>query len=293
MDPDTSPHYMRDKRRLTAERVAGFALEVAFKWAHALGLFGLQLKHVAMVKVDDVAPKRPEATKRSATFAVKDVHQQAVCDATADILPRFNEAGFVVVGVVVPQKDYPAAHDLVLEHRIIGAKCHGQYTCELKLRTLPANRTKMRSDSAGLFQVACRSDAKWLGQLVVVAEIDSRGRFVQSRAELLMEDRPRSEPLNLWGWGGRPCAGPPTVDARGQQSVKPPVLVSMRASPPPMMPVRPPLPPKPSWATVWSGLTKYNAGWSAPERVVLLKAFFAAMGPRYAGKVKNVDRVIV
>lgn len=43
MDPDERRFYMPDGRRLTAVRVAGFALELALQWIDSVGLFGLRL----------------------------------------------------------------------------------------------------------------------------------------------------------------------------------------------------------------------------------------------------------
>lgn len=277
MNPEQHVFFMPDGRRLTAVRVAGLGLEKAFEWVHSIGLFALQLVHVASVQVDMVAAKCPVARRSSEMFGVKDVHQQAILDAVGDILPRLHAAGYAIVGVIVPQNGYKSAHDLVLEYRQVDGKCNGQYSCELKLRTYPAKRELMRSDCAGLFQTACRESTKWLGQFVVVAEISSDGRFLRSRAELLIRDRRRSEAKNVWGWGGRPCVPPQRIS----EPVAP-VLAPMRAAP---------SGPKRPWQTVWAELTKYDASW-ADERVVLLKDFFQKLGGRFKGKVKNCDRVV-
>ena len=127
---------MPDGRRLTAVRVAGFGLEKAFGWVRSIGLFALQLVHVASVQVHRVAAKRSNARTSSEVFGVKGVHQQAILDAVGDILPRLHAAGYALVGVTVPQTGHNSAHDLVLEYRQVGVKCNGQYSCELKLRTL-------------------------------------------------------------------------------------------------------------------------------------------------------------
>ena len=274
MDPDENKYFMPDKRRLTAVRVAGLALEKAFGWVHKIGLFALQLAHVASVQVNEVAAQHVDARKSSESFAVKAVHQQAVLDAVGDILPRLHTAGYALAGVTVPQKGHKSAHDLVLEHRRVGVKCEGQYSCELKMRTAPAKRDLMRADCSGLFQTACRESTKWLGQLVVVAEISPEGCFLRSRAELLLRNRPRSEAMNLWGWpGGRAamCAAPAPVPLRVQLALPP-------AS-------------KRPWQTVWADLKKWDASWS-DERVVLLKEFFLNLGDSFKGKGKNCDRIV-
>ena len=68
MDPAVHPHWMPDKRRLTAARVAGFALELAFtRLLTHHGLFELTTDMWATVDIK-CSPKRPEATMRWVCF---------------------------------------------------------------------------------------------------------------------------------------------------------------------------------------------------------------------------------
>ena len=200
MDPLTNKHYMRDGRLLTPERVAGFALEVAFACVVTHGLYDLSLAMWASVEVEDVAPKRPENTRRTQCFQVTAKHQQLVFDAVDDIVPRLQELGYAIVNAIVKQAGHHACHDLILELRKVGQRCRGQYSCELRLRTFPSNRLLMRSDCAGLFQVATRKSDRWLGQLIVVAEMTSEGKFLKSKAELILRGQPRADAFNLWGY---------------------------------------------------------------------------------------------
>ena len=211
MDPESGRFFTYDKKRLTRERVAGFALELAFQWLLSLGQFGLTLAHFARVSL--AVSQDTSETTRKVTFGVQEVHQQAIKDAVDDVLPRLQSAGYRLVNAVVPQKGYSAAHDLVLERCAIGEPCLGQYSGELKLRTYPANRVFMRSDCAGLFRAACAESTKWLGQVIVCVEISPHGKFVRSRAELLVRGRPRHEASNLWGWVGAPSLAPPPSNA--------------------------------------------------------------------------------
>ena len=301
MDPDEHVFYMRDGRRLTSMRVAGLALELAFSWVRSgLGVFGVGLPHVANVLVEDVAPNRPDARKCSRTFSVKDVHQQAILAALADILMRLHHAGYALVAALVPQRGHNAKHDLVLEHRVVGQVCRGQHTCEIKMRTYPSNRELMRSDCAGLFQAAChegcRDSDRWLGQLVVVAELASDGTFMQTRAELLVRGRSRNVPMNVWGYEGRPCVAPPRVAPKA--APRPPAAAAKAAARRPVA-MRAPALPKIPWATVWAQLTKYNAAWTT-ERVALLKGFismtfkvFKNLGFRKHSKsIQNIQKTL-
>ena len=151
-------------------RVAGFALELAFRVGHFLGLWELGPPRVALVKVKKVSMGRPENHPRAVECSVAEVHQRAVIKATEDIMPRLTKSGYAIVDVCVSQKGHDAAHDLVLEYRTPGTPCRGQYAGELKLRTSPAHRTAMRKDCASLFKAACDDSDKWL------SPVDHRGR---------------------------------------------------------------------------------------------------------------------
>jgi hypothetical protein len=226
----------------------------------------------ATVDVKRVSFKRPEAAKHTTRLAVAPVHQQALLDAVEDIVPKLQEVGYAVTKAVVPQPGHGADHDLVLEYRKVGHRCQGVFSGELKLRTTPSDREKMRSDCSKLFRVACGKSKDWLGQLIIVAEVTSQGAFLLSKAELIMRDRPRSEALNLWGYAGRPCLAPPRV-------VLPVAKVLPRAA----LPARMPPPPPPvaaslaTWASVWPGLPKRTAWWTT-EDVVQLKTFLFNVG---------------
>lgn len=117
MEPLTNKHYMRDGRLLTPERVAGFALELAFACVVVHGLYDLSLAMWSSVEVKDVAPKRPENTRRTQRFQVAARHQQVVMDAVTDIVPRLQELGYAIVNAIVKQAGHRACHDLVLELR--------------------------------------------------------------------------------------------------------------------------------------------------------------------------------
>ena len=197
-------------------------------------------------------------------------------------MPRLTSSGYAIVGVVVPQKGHDAAHDLVLEHRIPGTPCRGQYAGELKLRTSPAHRTAMRKDCASLFKAAYDESYKWLGQLIIVAEVTGEGEFLRSRAELVVRGRLRKEAVNAWGWEGRPCAAPP------QQGPFPARMISTPYSslPTPSL-VSSSL--KVSWATVLKRMTKYTASWTQ-EDVVKFSDFFVAMDQ--PGRSKKSDRIL-
>ena len=202
VDPSTRVLFMPDGRRLTAQRTAGFALEQAFKIARSGGLWSLNAAPIATVEVTRVALGRPESPKRPCLCCVTEIHQEAIAKATQDICGRLHAAGYAIVACIVPQRG-AQAHDLVLEFRgSDGGICRGQYSGELKLRTAPANREAMRKDCHGIFIAACRESMKWLGQIIIAAEISAEGNFLRSRAEILLRDRPRTQPLNLWGWGG-------------------------------------------------------------------------------------------
>ena len=200
---------MSDGRRLTSQRVAGFALEKAFQCVLLHGLFGILTSMWSTVDIK-CAPKRPEATQRWACFTVQVVHQNMIMEAVCDIVTRLQDVGFVILAAVVNQVGHRARHDLLLEFRKVGQRCTGQYSGELKVRTSPADRARMRSDCSSLFAVACRSSQKWLGQLVIVAEITTTGEFIRSRAELIVRGQPRESAANLWGWSGRPRVVPPS-----------------------------------------------------------------------------------
>ena len=137
----------------------------------------------------------------------------------------------------------------------------------------PAQRTLMRSDCAGLFQVATRESSK-------------------CRAELMVRGRPRHEAVNLWGWVGAPCLAPPRPNLPGAAQpaarAMPKTVAGPPRAPPPMR--APPL-PKPSFQTVWSKLRKYVAG-GTNDRVVLLKQYFMEMGSRCKTNVTNCSRVV-
>ena len=45
---------------------------------------------------------------------------------------------------------------------------------------------------------------------------------------------------------------------------------------------------EPSWPSLWKTMQTYKIAWAAPERVVLLKGLFVAMGPRYAGAMQRM-----
>ena len=168
---------MPDGRRLTAERVAGFALGEAFKLSHAGRLWALGLNPISTVEIQRVASGRPETPKRSMTCVVADVHQRTVAKAAEDVCARLHAAGYAIVGCVVPQRG-ATQHDLVLERRSSDdGRCRGQYSGELKLRTAPANRPATRKDCHGLFTVACRESTTWLGQVIIVVEISAEGDF--------------------------------------------------------------------------------------------------------------------
>ena len=161
----------------------------------------------------------------------------------------------------------------------IGAPCVVQYSGEFKLRTHPANRTLMRNDCAGLFRAACAHSTKWLGQAIICIEISSEGRFVRSRAELVVRGRPRNEPINLWGWIGAPGSAPlprPTIAS------SPRAPTPLRTAPPPTTR---------TFLQVWPQLRKHDADWTT-GRVVLLKEFFVVMGARCKTQVTNCSRVV-
>ena len=289
MDPEDGHYYTDDGKRLTRVRVAGLALELAFQWVHSVGLFALKLAHFANLGVGVTADTW--ASKRKVSFGVQAAHQQAIMDGIQDVLPRLHNAGYVMVGVLVPQRGHLAKHDVVLEYRKIGEPCLGQYSCELKLRTRPANRCAMRSDCAGLFAVACRESTKWLGQIIICIEITSVGTFLQSRAELLVRGRSRDAASNLWGWTGAPGTAPtqpnPQLTAPTSRPVPKAIVSPSRLMRP--EPAAPP--PKPSFASVWANLKKYDASWTA-DSVVLFKQFFIQLGPRFKTNVTNCSRVV-
>lgn len=291
MDPSKHVHYMPDGRRLTAERVAGFAFELAFVCLLKHGLVDILPSMWMTVDVEKCSPKRPEATPRTACFQVLAVHMQMILDAVNDIASRLQHAGYTMIKAVEKQQGHSAAHDLVLEVRKVGERVQGKYSGELKIRTAPANRAKMRGDCAGLFQAACRKSAKWLGQLVIVAEMDAAGRFLRSRAEVIMRGQSRENAVNLWGWGGRPAAAPAPVPPEPPQVAAPQAQAKAKAKAMVKAQARPAQSPKRAFTAVWNELQKFDVSWSN-EKVVLFKEFFIAMGPRYSGKVKNTDRVI-
>ena len=291
MDPSQHVHYMPDGRRLTAERVAGFALEVAFVCLVSYGLFDLVPSMWETVDILGCSPKRSEATARTACFRASQIHVQMVMDAVNDIAARLQHAGYTIVKAVVKQEGHRAAHDLVLEVRKIGQHVLGQYSGELKLRTAPANRLRMRGDCAGLFQAACRCSTKWLGQLVISVEMDNAGRFIRSRAELIVRGQSRDQAINVWGWEGRPAAAPfpqsPQITGNVQAQAKATAMVKALAR----SPARPVQPLKRAWTAIWDELDKYSASWSS-EPVALLQKCLIAMGPVCRAKVKKVDRVV-
>ena len=271
-------------------RVAGFALELAFQWLHSVGLFALGAAHFASVSVS--VTEGSSQTLRKRTFSVLAIHQEAIMRGIQDVLPRLHHAGFVIVGTLVPQKGHCGKHDVVLEHRKIGEPCIGQYSGELKIRTRPAERTLMRGDCAGLFEAATRESSKWLGQVIVCIEVSDAGVFLQSRAELVVRGRPRNEAVNLWGWVGAPCLAPPRPNLPGAVQPAARAMPKAVAGPPPAPPPMRAAPlPKPSFASVWAKLRKYNADW-ANDRVVLLKQYFIEVGPRFKTNVTNCSRVI-
>jgi len=270
-------------------RIAGLALELAFYWLSLVGLFALEKAHFVEVAVS--VSEGSSKTLRKRTFSVQAIHQEAIMKGIQDVLPRLHHAGFVIVGTLVPQKGHLAKHDVVLEHRKIGEPCVGQYSGELKLRTHPAQRTLMRSDCAGLFQVATRESSTWLGQVVICIEVSDAGVFLQSRAELMVRGRPRNEAVNLWGWVGAPCLAPPRPNLPAAQPAAramPKAVAGPPRAPPPMRAA--PL-PKPSFQSVWRKLRKYVAGWTN-DRVVLLKQYFMEMGSRCKTNVTNCSRVV-
>ena len=292
MDPLANKHYMPDGRLLTPERIAGFALEVAFSCVVAYGLYELKLAMWSEVEVKNVAPKRPEATKRTQRFQVAAKHQQAIMDAVHDIVPRLHQLGYGIVNAIVKQAGHLACHDLVLELRKIGSRCHGHYSCELKLRTSPSNRLLMRSDCAGLFQVAVRRSKHWLGQLVIVAEVTTAGDFLRSKAELILRDQPRADASNLWGYQGRPVGTPPP----------PPPPVSnpqAKAAPKAVPKAAPRAAPKaapqrlslPSWSVVWGAVAKFSATFTN-EQVAKLKDFIIACGPHMKHRITHASRIV-
>ena len=286
MDPSEQLFY-KDGRRLTPERVAGFALEVAFQRVHNGGLFDLTNDMVSTVTVRDVAPRHAGARKCTVVCSVTAVHQQAILKAVEDISQRLHHRDYAIVGAIVPQVSHSAEHDLVLENRRTDACCNGKYSAELKLRTAPSNRVLMRRDCASLFQCAIRNSTAWLGQLIVVAEITSTGAFLCSRAELLMRDRPRDEALNLWGCGGRPCGTPaprPVVVAR--PLARPP-LPAPKAVAKAQPRQRPRLSP---FNVAWSACTQCGATWT-DEECVRLKEFLRVVGLRE--KVAHASAVVV
>ena len=293
MGPLTNKHYMPDGRLLTPERVAGFALEVAFSCVVAYGLYELKLAMWSEVEVKNVAPKRPEATKRTQRFQVAAKHQQAIMDAVHDIVPRLHQLGYGIVNAIVKQAGHLACHDLVLELRKIGSRCHGHYSCELKLRTSPSNRLLMRSDCAGLFQVAVRRSKHWLGQLVIVAEVTTAGDFLRSKAELILRDQPRADASNLWGYRGRPVGTPPPP---------PPPPVSnpqAKAAPKAVPKAAPRAAPKaapqrlslPSWSVVWGAVAKFRATFTN-EHVAKLKDFIIACGSHMKHRITHANRIV-
>lgn len=277
---------MPDGRRLTPERVAGFALEAALACVVAYGLYDLKPSMWSSVEVKSVAPKRPDATRRTQRFLVGATHQQMVLDAVNDFLPRLQELGYAIVNAIVPQAGHPACHDLVLELRKVGQRCLGQFSCEVKVRTFPSNRLAMRSDCAGLFLAATRKSQRWLGQLVVVAEMTAAGCYMQSKAELILRDRPRAEALSLWGYPGARVSAPPS--GRPQGRVAPKAVPKATVAAPTTAPQRPTLP---SWNVAWGAVTKYSASFT-DEEVAKLKDFVVACGPLMRRRVPHASRIV-
>ena len=269
---------MPDGERLTAMRVAGFALEKALETIHCKGVWALKGSGVGEVSVQKVAVGRPDANRRTVVCTVSDVHQRAVLAAAEDIAARLREAGCAIVSTIAPQPGV-GDHDLALEHRQTGVPCAGQYSSELKHRTLPAKRELMRKDCAKVWKAAVAESSKWLGQLIIVAEISS-GSFIRSRAELVVRGRPREDALNVWGWAGRPC-GPPAPAAPAA-----PAALAAPAAPAAPAPTAAaaqrkrergePMAKKP-WGEVWASLRKFDVSW-ADEKVVILKDFYKEMG---------------
>ena len=101
---------------------------------------------------------------------------------------------------------------------------------------------------------------------------------------MLVRGRKRSDAVNVWGWGGRPVEAPPP---QRQATVAKAAARPARAPPPAKAPASLKIP----FETVWSHLTKYEVSW-ANEEVVLLKAFFVEMGPRYKSKVPNCSKIV-
>jgi hypothetical protein len=224
--------------------------------------------------VKKVSLGRPENSARTVICTVAEVHQKALLAATDDVAARLQDAGYAIIGAVVPEPGSLSAHDLVLDYRK-PPRSKGKYACDLKLRTEPAMRNAMRTDSAAVFATACRNDKRWLGQVIIVAEVSKDGEFLRSKAELLMRGR-RGEPVNLWGWGGRPALAPP-----------PP-----RRVPPPPAPVMPPPTPAPTlvpWAVVSAALDTYDAFWTS-EDVAKLKDFYLEAGLKH--KAPHASRTI-
>ena len=245
-----------------------------------MGLWALTLGHLATVAVKKVSLGRPENRAGTVTCRVAEVHQEALLAATEDVADRLHDAGYAIIGVVVPERRSLSAHDLVLDYRR-KPRAKGKYSCDLKLRTEPSSRDAMRRDSAGVFAIACQNDPRWLGQIIIVAEVSKGGHFLRSRAELLMRGR-RDVPVNLWGWPGRTAQAPP-LPIRVL-----PVAPSPAPVPPPRS-LRSPTPMMRPWADVWLLLEKYDAEWTG-EQVVKLKDFYVEVGLRH--KATHASRTI-
>ena len=256
MDPEQGNYYMLDRRRLTAVRVAGVALELAFEWVYKVGLFGLRSSQLACVEVGKVASPNADSKRRKMSFEVKPVHRRAIYDGVQDALPRLSAAGYHTTGVLASQEGHLAKHGAVLEYRQLGMKVLGEYSCELKLRTFPAKRELARGDCASLFTVACSESKDWRGQRVLIIEITNEGDFLRSCCELLVRGKSRKEPVNVWDWTGRTALlPPPSVGAAPQVVAHPKVLAAPRALAAPMRAA--PTPKRP-FTTVRSELHKFD-----------------------------------
>jgi hypothetical protein len=287
MDPAERVLFMPDHKRLTVQRVAGFAFEKAFKIIHSGGSFALTPASISSVRVSKVSLGRAgNSPIPSLSVVVSPSYQQAVVDAATNIACRLHGLGWAIVGVTVPQRG-STAHDLVLEHRKLGVPCRGQYSCELKLRTAPANREAMRRDCSRLFQAACGESHGWLGQIIVVAEMSDTAAFIVSKAELIRTGQNRADAVVLWGWEGRPCAAPSVVPP-ARVPAAPPALPAPVALQPQREPRRRYVVPRP-WTEVWGAVSKHDATWT-DEQTAVFKDWLKAAGMSHL--VNHATRLI-